>query len=88
MVTDGYRHLPRLFDRVQAKGTREDLKAILLRVVDIVEWHQDPNDSKQGKALIRLFPIAMPEGVKRDELGSTTCLDWLRRQDSNLWPGD
>jgi hypothetical protein len=41
MVAEGYRHLPRLFDEVQAKGSQEDLKAILQRVVDVVERQQD-----------------------------------------------
>ena len=35
MVAEGYRHLPRLFDEVQARGSREDLKAVLQRVVDV-----------------------------------------------------
>jgi hypothetical protein len=76
-VAEGYRHLPVLLDAVQQKGSRADLRDVIQRVVDVVEWRQDPNDSKQGKALIRLFPLAVPEGVNRDGSGSTTCPDWL-----------
>lgn len=77
-VADSYRQLARLFDELKANGTPEELRDVVQRVVDVVEWKQDPENSKAGSAKIRLFPLAIPSDVKRDGGGSTCCPEWLR----------
>lgn len=77
IVAESYRHRALLLDELTAKGTREELRTVIQRVIDVVEWKQDPENSKAGSAKIRLFPLAAPLGVKRGGSGSTTCPEWL-----------
>ncbi len=77
-VAESYRHLARLFDELKKRGTPEELRNVLQRVIDVVEWKQDPENSKAGSAKIRLFPLAEP-AVKQDGGGSTSCPEWLRQ---------
>ena len=77
-VAESYRHLARLFDELKERGTPEELRNVLQRVIDVVEWKQDPENSKAGSAKIRLFPLVEP-AVKQDGGGSTSCPEWLRQ---------
>jgi hypothetical protein len=90
-VAENYARLPALFDTAKAKGALPELRELLRGVIDVIEWHEDPADPKQAKALIRMFPVVnfwKDGGVNQAGVGSSSRKDWLRHVDSNHGPGD
>ena len=98
IVAEGYRNLHRLLDQALEAGAEQEVKDLLLSVIDVVEWRQSADDPKKGTALIQLFELpegfGLEEQVKKEqpskspEGGSLGCPDWLRGEDSNLGHGD
>jgi site-specific DNA recombinase len=67
VVAESYSKLPQVLDEAERAGAREELKALLQSVIDVVEWRQDPADEKRGEALLQLFPVpGLWDGNQRD----------------------
>ena len=57
LVAEAYGKLPLILEEVERADGRDELKALLQSVIDVVEWRQDPADEKKGEALLQLFPV-------------------------------
>ena len=98
VVAEGYRNLHRLLTEALTAGVEADVKELLRAVIDVVEWRENPENPKQGTALIQLFELpsgfGLDDGQKNEQPckplngGSQGCPNWLRGEDSNLGPGD
>ena len=81
--------LPSDYRERRARHTEGVAVALLRGGIDVIEWHEDPADPKQAKALIRMFPVVNfwnDSGVKQDGVGSSSRKDWLAKNDSNAPP--
>ena len=90
-VASAYRNFSALFEAALKNGAHAELRELLRSIIEVIEWSEDPKDSKKGQALIQLFPL--PVGLQAPERkqphdGSWGCLAWLRHLDSNQGPCD
>jgi site-specific DNA recombinase len=80
-VAAAYRDFAKLFEAALVRNAHLELRDLLRSIIEVIEWSEDPKDSKKGQALIQLFPL--PVGLqapksKQPHDGSWGCLAWLR----------
>jgi site-specific DNA recombinase len=90
-VASGYRNFAALFQAALSRDAHLEVRDLLRSIIEVIEWSEDPKDSKKGQALIQLFPLPVglqTPDVKQPRDGSRGCLDWLRHLGSNQGPCD
>ncbi|MBL8950721.1 MAG: hypothetical protein JNK82_08095 [Myxococcaceae bacterium] len=95
-VAESYAKLPTIIDKAERIGAREELKALLYRIIDGIDWVQDPKDPKKGEALIKLCELPAEFGLERLKAArpgepvnsSPGRQEWLPDLDSNQGHGD
>jgi len=60
VMADNYRTVPEIIDKLVASKNWTRLKSVLGQYVDVIEWHEDPDDRKAGTVKIMLFEHAYP----------------------------
>lgn len=64
VMAEVYRDFPAMLDELRAAGERHALKDLIGRFVEVLEWHQDPDDPSTGTVEIMLFEQGKPaDGV-------------------------
>jgi hypothetical protein len=89
VVAEAYAKMGALLAEARTRA-REELKALLQGLVEVIEWRPNAEDAKQGQALIELLPpptFWQRDAVRCQDAGSSSCPVWLRRRVSNPRPG-
>ena len=92
-MAETYRDFPDMLQRLREAGDWEAIKELVACYVEVIEWHQDPDDPTTGRVDIMLFEQAepMPVGAKEHPNavhgnGASGCNGRLPDKDSNLGP--
>ncbi|MHC4390776.1 MAG: hypothetical protein ACYS22_05580, partial [Planctomycetota bacterium] len=58
VLAESYRDFPQVLDKLIAEGEHEAIKDMIGRYVEVLDWHQDPEDAATGTVDIMLFEQA------------------------------
>ncbi len=77
------------FKDILDKADSNELRELLYRIIEVIEWHQDPNDTTAGHCKISYFEqphLLLRENWQKKELEEhlfSQPMNWLPRPDSN-----
>ena len=85
------------FGRIVETGTPQEIKSLIPQIVEVIEWHEDPENPGSGHYRMGYFEqprLKVPRygsesgpknpTVPAGNTGTAGSTSWLQRQDSNL----
>ncbi len=60
LIADTYRDFPAILERFKSAGMWQEIKELVTRYVNVIDWHQDEKDPSAGTIEIMLFEQAEP----------------------------